>query len=267
MLTRVVFTLTSKNNSLLPYDAASVLHGVLMENVPGDVAATLHEQGLKPYSQYITRVRDENRWTVCALGEAAFDKIAKPLLDEGFAGFRIRRTDTHYAISNKTVETVSMKDLAAGFYGEDSDRYFRLRFLTPTSFKVGGEYVRYPAIRQIVRSLISKYGAAMEGSGEVDEDMIAKIVDSARIVDYNLRSTRFHLEGVRIPSFIGELTLHVGGSQTLANYFNMLLAFGGFSGVGIKTSLGMGAIKLIGRRDKGTGNDRKEQIGNREPSA
>lgn len=47
----------------------------------------------------------------------------------------------------------------------------------------------------------------------------------------------------------GRLTFKVQGAQTLKAYVKMLLTFGEYSGLGMKTSLGMGGIKLEERKD------------------
>ena len=63
------------------------------------------------------------------------------------------------------------------------------------------------------------------------------------IQQYQLRSTAFSLEGVKIPAYLGTIALRVRGTNTMADFANLLLQFGEYSGVGIKTSLGMGAYK------------------------
>ena len=60
-----------------------------------------------------------------------------------------------------------------------------------------------------------------------------------------MRSTQYRIERVRIPSFIGEISIRIDGSQQLANVATMLAKFGEYSGVGIKTGMGMGAMKVI----------------------
>ena len=70
------------------------------------------------------------------------------------------------------------------------------------------------------------------------------------IIKYNLKSTSFHLEGTRIPSFVGWIVIRNDGPQTMGNFIKLLLRFGKFSGVGIKTGIGMGALQLIDREEK-----------------
>lgn len=65
---------------------------------------------------------------------------------------------------------------------------------------------------------------------------------------YDLKSTTFSLEGVKIPSFIGKITIKITGTQTMANFAHMLFEFGEYAGVGIKTALGMGYVKMLKER-------------------
>ena len=78
-----------------------------------------------------------------------------------------------------------------------------------------------------------------------DEDTLEQICEHAQVIRYDLKSVSFSLEGVKIPSFIGKITIKLHGTDTMANFVNMLFEFGEYSGVGIKTSLGMGYMKII----------------------
>ena len=76
-------------------------------------------------------------------------------------------------------------------------------------------------------------------------DTLEQICEHAQVIRYDLKSVSFSLEGVKIPSFIGKITIKLHGTDTMANFVNMLFEFGEYSGVGIKTSLGMGYMKII----------------------
>ena len=76
-----------------------------------------------------------------------------------------------------------------------------------------------------------------------DEEVLNHLVRHTKLISYKLRSTFFHLEGIKIPSFTGEISIRINGPETLANLANLLIYFGNWAGVGIKTSLGMGAVK------------------------
>lgn len=48
---------------------------------------------------------------------------------------------------------------------------------------------------------------------------------------------------------LGNICIHIKGPETMARYVRMLAKFGEFSGVGIKTGMGMGAMKYIRRNE------------------
>ena len=77
-----------------------------------------------------------------------------------------------------------------------------------------------------------------------DEETLVQLTENSNIVQYKLRSTFFPLEGVRIPAFKGEINIKVSGTTTMAKYARLLARFGEYSGVGIKSAIGMGALQL-----------------------
>ena len=83
-----------------------------------------------------------------------------------------------------------------------------------------------------------------------DADTLESLEEGAEIIRYDLKSVKFPIEKVRIPAFIGKITIKMKGTQTMTNFAHMLFEFGEFSGVGIKTSLGMGCIKIMEERGK-----------------
>ena len=61
------------------------------------------------------------------------------------------------------------------------------------------------------------------------------------------------MEGVRIPGFQGEVTIKINGPQQMVNMAWMLAEFGTYSGVGIKTSLGMGGMMILEKNETENG--------------
>ena len=93
---------------------------------------------------------------------------------------------------------------------------------------------------------MNKYDAAVGRETMVDVDTLDQLCENADIIRYDLKSVNFALEGVKIPAFIGKVTM--SGTQTMTNFATMLFRFGEYSGVGIKTALGMGYIKILKER-------------------
>lgn len=100
------------------------------------------------------------------------------------------------------------------------------------------------------QSCMNKYDAVMKDESMIDEETLEQLCENSRVIRYDLKSVPFHLEGIKIPAFIGKITIKLTGTQTLANFAHLLLQFGTYSGIGIKTAIGMGAVKILdeGRR-------------------
>ena len=104
-------------------------------------------------------------------------------------------------------------------------------------------------MRLIFQSLMQKYGRLVENQPEIEEDTLDYLSEHSTITNYRLETIYFRVHGQRIPAFRGRLTFKVQGAQTLKAYVKMLLTFGEYSGLGMKTSLGMGGIKLEEKKD------------------
>ena len=130
------------------------------------------------------------------------------------------------------------------YIGSPCSPYITLDFLTPTAFRSNGKYVIFPSSQLIFSSLARKYDACSTGSKVCDELLFEYIYEKTEIIEYSLRSTKFPMEGVTIPSFVGSVKLKCTGNKEFRSLMNMLIKFGEYSGVGIKNSMGMGAIRL-----------------------
>ncbi len=231
------------------YYQSSNMQGILMEQIDGKYAEKLHQQGLKPYSQFVLG-GEKKEWSVRTFTREAYEEIILPLMDSSFRQCKIDKKDIHIDICKKNLKTMRKQELLDQFYTESCGPYLNLEFLTPASFKSNGKYVIIPDLRYIYQSLMNKYSAASSEMEMYDEETLEQLVNNSNIVQYRLRSAFFPLEGVKIPSFRGELSIKVTGTMTMAKYARLLARFGEYSGVGIKTAMGMGGLKLKEWRQK-----------------
>lgn len=245
MLARLEMQLRSEET--ITYQMATVFHGALMELLPTEYAGYLHISQLHPYTQHLEYKDNTWYWVVCCLNKEAVQIIIQQSLMQ-VQEIEIKNRKQHIQIVQKTYREMSYKELMDRFYSEDASRYIQLHFISPTAFKQRGRYVFYPDIRCLYQSLMNKYDAAVRDEGMTDEDTLEQLCEYTQIVKYDLKSVPFAVEGVRIPAFIGKLTLKVKGTQTMANFAHLLCQFGTFAGVGIKASLGMGCIKILEER-------------------
>lgn len=231
------------DNPSFGYFQSSNMQGVLMEHIKSEYAERLHAQGIKPYSQSLIS-GEEKEWVVKTCTQEAYQEIILPLLDSEFTSFAIEKKGIHVLIQEKRFSTINKKELLHEFYSDAGSRYLNLEFLTPTSFKSDGKYVIIPELRYIYQSLMNKYSALAENMEMYDEETLEQLLHNSSIIRYRLRSTSFPVEGVKIPSFQGEIGIKITGTDTMARYIRLLVRFGEYSGVGIKTAIGMGALKI-----------------------
>lgn len=236
------------DNETLDYKQSSNLQGVIMEHIEEEYAEILHQSNLKPYSQCVVKQDDKRIWYIRTVTQEAYKKMIIPLsqLNE----FEIKNGQIHVNIVRRNFETHAENELLKEFYEIPANRFLNLTFQTPTAFKSNGKYVFYPDIRMIYQSLMMKYTASSEEMDMIDEDTLEQLTQNSEIVRYHLRSMSFPLEGVNIPGFVGSIRLKIKGTGTMARYARMLMKYGQYSGVGIKTAMGMGAIRLMEQGEK-----------------
>ena len=252
MLRRLICKLNVKAVSGKVYLPGDSLHGVLMENIDTDFANDLHSQGLKPYSQYIEARNGELYWVLQTLTLEAGEQIIDPIISDKFTGFYLKKINTYVEITHKVQSQTEYKELLDRFYFDTSTRNFHLRFITATAFKSGGGYVFYPDWRLVIGSLMRKHSFISSiNDTNCDEEVLETLANSIRLVRYDLKSSYNTVENVRLPAFFGTISIKTNAATSLVNYLNFLLHFGEYSGLGIKCSLGMGAMRVIKKQKKG----------------
>ena len=222
------------------------LQGFLMEHTDSDYAALLHASTANPYSQYCCSPDGaELVWKVCALTDEAASYLVDPIarIDE----VKLHAVNETFLVQKAEIETLGV-DKIIGLLSEECPPKHRIRFVTPTSFKSRGEYMIMPSTRLIFQSLFMRYSQVYAGDNEVDGDTIDYISSHSRISSYNLHSMYYPISAdkkTKIPAFAGETALSISGKQPLQGLANMLLTFGEYAGIGIKTSMGMGGVRMI----------------------
>lgn len=227
----------------------SLLHGFLMQQLGGEAAGMLHQEGLKPFSQYFLALSPhEALWVVNILHSQA-NEIKEVLGREELKEIYLEQKGAALKILDREIETLpNYREMAAAYYlGELSSRRWRLKILTPAAFKSGGRYQMMPTTRLIYQNLLNRWNQFAHEVSLAGEDVCDTLADYTEITAYNLRSYSFHLEGVKIPAFLGWVDLHVRGPEALARIAVLLFNFAEMAGLGIKTALGMGGIEVGAR--------------------
>jgi CRISPR-associated endoribonuclease Cas6 len=229
-----------------------------MERLSPEYATFLHNQEVNPYSMNVRRGENGDIiWVVNVLTTQAYEQIAKLLLSDEFKTFHLKALNSTVEITNKATETFAVSELTRIFYEDCPSNRISCKFLTPVSFKHAGRYTILPDVRLIFQSLMMKYALVCDGIKLADDNLLQELIKRTEIVQYKVMSSYYKVDKAKVPGFIGEVTFRVTGSHTLVNYVAMLLKFGEFSGCGIKTAMGMGALESYKQLKKGDGDGRK----------
>lgn len=245
MLYQLTLTCNYPKEVQASYNWGSLLHGALMQLLPVDAADALHSGNVRAFSQHIwqTGTQGQLEWHLCtwdkALGELLCRTLSPitqlPLLHKG-----ITLCITHISVNRQPIT-----DFIGGFYGAGvPNRYHDVVFITPCTHKQAGQYVLFPSPELIMQNLCIRFSAFSKEFSFDDPQVMADLGSNCTIRHYNLRSASFSLEGTRIPGYMGRMTMTLKGPEPLVRLGAMILHFANYAGIGIKTSLGMGACTV-----------------------
>lgn len=242
MLCQVKIPFTSSKHLQYGVSASSVMHGILMENVSTEYAAEIHQQSQRPFSQFVRIENELNTWTISTLDKVAYENIIAPLL--ALKEARVKHKNDIISFSEAKISFLTYDELLEkNLLNGNKPCVIRIETLSPCAFKSAGSYVILPTPKLILTGLAKRFDM-LYGITENDYDSLSvEIERSVYVSEYSLRSSSFSLEGVHIPSFSGYLELRVKGDIQLRSYISMLCEFAEFSGIGIKTALGMGQVR------------------------
>lgn len=231
-------------NGCLKYDHAYALYGELMSRIDSGIADDLHSDGFTPLAQHLEFGNGGADWIINTFDdkiasslENALDGISELLLNDSGIGIKVSQAEMISETDFGTLIKAPMSD-------ENRPAWKRLEFVSPTGFKSSGQYVLFPSSDLILKSLVAKWNAACADYILDDEEMLNLLLSGVSISGYRLSSRDFRMKNQHIPAFVGSVTLKARLSEPLMKLYSILLAFGGYSGVGIKTALGMGGLRL-----------------------
>lgn len=230
----------------LTQSVCSLLHGVLMENIDRDYADVLHMQSLRPYSQsfYFDRASNALYWQLNALNAQAKDE----LLAAAFAlpeKVLLRQKNMELQILGKEyLPATEYEALAEKYFAHPlTGKYLHMHFLTSCAFKSEGQYAIFPQVPFLLRSLIKRWNAFADRERLDAQGLVDDLAQEVYVADYKLRLQPFSVDGARIPAFRGNYTLGMKNNLMSNRIIAMLGDYANYCGIGIKTALGMGAVR------------------------
>ena len=248
MIRRALVTLAPEGEARRPsYNWGYALYGALMDHLSPECAAALHDSDRPMLSQHLDAAGGVCVWSVTLIGDAPGE-----ILDvvSSSAGYRLARNGASLAVERvEILPEITEREMCMKYLVEaPPERAAAMRFVTPCSFRSAGEYAVLPTKDLILQSCVNRWNAVSRTCRIDDGQAVADIASHVRITAHRLRSASYDVKGARIPSFLGGAVLSARGPEPLLRLFNLLMAFGGLCGVGIKTALGMGGVEVaLGR--------------------
>lgn len=247
MLFRAEIPLTIPDSLKYNPSWGSLLHGALMELLPSDYVLQLHQPGPKPIAQHVFReTNGQVIWSVSSLDEKMTTELSAALLQRLPMDIKLvqKATTIKLETPRKTEQTTYLELADKHFKVPVVDRQHRIRLATPTSFKTAGQHVIFPTTDLIMNSLMQRWDANADKLTLSDPDVREHLGKHVQITDYRLHSTSFSVNGSWLKGFAGQIELTVRGPEALARVASLLIDFGRYSGVGVKTALGMGGMQI-----------------------
>lgn len=226
-------------------DMGSVFHGALMEMIASEAAERLHAVALRPYSQcvYWDKEKQKAIWRIGTLDEYAFEQLILPLEKNSTLYFKQKGYEVelkNMTISQPLDPTELSKHMIQAAEAPEGAKW---NCLTTISFKQNGRYVILPDVRLLYQSLLNRWNAFYPELALTEERLLEQLTDHCRLVRYDLRSQLFSVEGSKIYGCYGSMEYRFVGFDMLKRLQGILCEFANYAGVGIKTALGMGAVK------------------------
>lgn len=167
---------------------------------------------------------------------AFFNKVQEPLLLNGVRLFftKIRTNDP----TDPWCEESTFEQLLEGKVRE----HIMLQFLTPTSFRRVDRQLILPEPESVFGNLVFRWKQAGGCALVLGEEAIKKI----EINRYELKTRREQFKDYSIKGFTGECEFWLGDLGVQERREAMALArFAFYSGVGYKTTMGLGQVKMV----------------------
>lgn len=221
----------------------SLIQGALMELLPREAAAALHQPALRPYAQalYYDRARQAAVWRLGCLTDAAAAAFAEALAGKTRLALAKRDDALLLGAPVETCES-SYRALADAIF-TDARRPLGcdLRVRTPAAFKRQGAFVNVPERFLLFQNLLARWNAFTDAARIEEPDLARHLADACRMTAYALSTQRFSVEGKAVTGFCGTMRLRFRGNDMTCRLAALLLRFAAFAGVGAKTAMGMGA--------------------------
>lgn len=215
-------------------DISVKIHGAAMNAIPKNYAAKMHEKGYHPFSVFTVKTANGLIIRVSALCDEA------SIIPETLC--KLKNIKVFGA--SELINIINFES-AAPINADDAEKYINersciLEFVTPAMVKTKGKPSANPDICGYFRSVINKYNTFEHDMISFDE--FQEAFSNADIGSYYLESTKYNVSGVIFPGMIGSFKISFPLDKLQNTILRRIIAYATYSGLGGKTSQGMGGL-------------------------
>jgi len=234
MLNQLDIYLRNTDISPLYSDLGIKLHGFVMSKISKYYAKLLHTQELRPFSLF---VYDSGEGFICRISTLTDE--ASQILDEMQNVEKIKV----YGIDNPLL--VEKTDRSNPINVTDipnilTKKKYTIDIITPATRKTNGEYTNLPDLCKYFTSVTNKLKFYENISIENSE--LEELFSSIKMSKYSFENSNFMFGGKNIPSMAGNCDIIINSNGEQLKKIKLLLGYATYSGIGAKTSLGMGGF-------------------------
>ncbi|HAR5917537.1 TPA: CRISPR-associated endoribonuclease Cas6, partial [Staphylococcus pseudintermedius] len=122
----------------------SILHGVLMDYLPNDIADQLHHEfAYSPLKQRIYHKNKKVIWEIVCMSDRLFNEIAELFTSKN--RLFLKYYQVYIEIYSFNIEKVNVQNIMNQLLEtEELNRYVRINIQTPMSFKYQSNYMIFP---------------------------------------------------------------------------------------------------------------------------
>lgn len=221
----------------LPQRSGYALYAWLLARCPAGAAQQIHAAQLSPVCQYL----DGLLWHITLCGTACAEALL-PLL-QTVTAVQLHCMPHPTAVLHREVQCITPEALLE----QPPAPVLQLDLRSPTAFKSGGCYQLLPTPRLVLQSQITRWNATF---GEVypiptdDPALLDALADGLMYRQLSLQSVDYRLKRQQIPGVVGSLQAHHRAEGLHLTLANALLMQANWTGMGIKTALGMGGVQV-----------------------
>ncbi len=251
-----VILVAVSDGKLLPGNALQVngLFYHLMQEADPVYSKELHDRdSIKPYTLSSMKWEGGGHWQnevvkgnkysfkITFMEAKAFQLLHRSLMEYYTNKLIVKVGDLNFNIDN--IELLKM-ELVEDILTKPLDfKKFRIDFISPTSFRRHGINWLFPDTHSIFKSLLIKCNA-LNLNIDLSEEELEEINNYVFPVKYDLKTRLFNMGNYKMVGFEGNCHYEVKSalSETVKNKICTMLKLANYSGVGYKTTMGLGQV-------------------------